>query len=54
MKAKTLAMLALLALAASGTASAALLGANINACWDTIYVGAVTTDTGSCDSGGTV
>lgn len=50
MKTRNLVLMALLAVAASETASAALLGANISACWNTVYSGTVTTDTGQCDS----
>lgn len=41
---------ALLAFLASN-ATAGLIGANINACWNTAYSSPVTTDTGQCDSG---
>ena len=44
-------MLLLLLVTTAGMASAGLIGANINACWNTVYFGAVTTDTAQCDAG---
>jgi hypothetical protein len=43
-------MFLLLLVAVAGTASAGLLGANINVCWNTVYYGTVTTDTAQCDA----
>ena len=44
-------MFLLLLVTVAGTASAGMIGANINVCWNTVYLGTVTTDTAQCDAG---
>ncbi|MBI4893705.1 MAG: PEP-CTERM sorting domain-containing protein [Acidobacteria bacterium] len=51
MKSRVLLTLVALLTLLTGTASAGLIGANINACWNTVYNSPVTTDTGQCDAG---
>lgn len=41
---------AVLLVGAGSSVSAGLLGANVNACWNTVYSGSVTTDTSACDT----
>ena len=37
--------------AGASTSSASMLGSTVNACWDTVFTGTVTTDTSVCDPG---